>query len=350
MSTPTSEIPQELSDRMDQYEPVKVEGAHVSVHVGTWTGKRSFEKSEFRNKDGKGIESRTAPMQVYTIDCPELKRVQTIGQNIRKNLDSRLHSLQMATVNTHITGEGVGQGRRIKTRFIPMARLAAWWRRHQALKKSFDKAVDAFIAVYEEARKSELPRLQKDGLADQIKWPTVETLRSHFYITEDIRVASWETNMAESISEYAEKQGNKSEVEVLNELAQAQEVRLRHEIGKAADQLASALAENMEQAYSEMLAILQKKANGERTKLCIARVSEFLEFFTACRALNVSNNKRLNEAISTVENLISTYGVNTPERFKDTVDADPQGLAMAFSDALQEVVDPCSEVQRDLIL
>jgi hypothetical protein len=209
--------------------------------------------------------------------------------------------------------------------------------------------VDAFLAVYEKARETELPRLQKDGLAEQIKWPTSESLRSHFYVTEDVRVASWETNMAESISDYAKKAG-KSEGEILAGLAQAQELKLRQEIGKATDQLAASLAANMEEAYKEMLAILQKKANGERTKLCVARVEDFLEFFTACRSLNVSNNNRLNDAVIAVENLIRNYRVDTPQRFKDAVDSDPQGLAMAFGDALHEIEDPCSEVQRDLIL
>ena len=201
---------EQLLEEIGQPEsPIKTRGAHVSVHVGCPNGLQSFNKEHFRNQEGEDINSKAAPTPVKIYDSPALRRANTLAARIRNAVDDPRYSLQVSkTVNTHVTGEGVGQGRRIKTRFIPLTRVPAWYQAHQALVQDFYAARDQFIdEEYDKAKEEAAARLQRDGLLGDAEYPTKEALRSKFYVTEAVQAASWESNLSNNLLEQAKEAG-----------------------------------------------------------------------------------------------------------------------------------------------
>jgi len=342
--------------------PKKIEGFGIGLTIGFWNGKNSLDKENFRNQDGKDIKSRTAPVSVYLVDMKYLNPVINLAQKIRNNLKSPLHSLQMELPKTE--GEGIGQGRRIVTCVVPPQRLAAWYARHKTLVEEFNKAADTFVEKYEWSKEQVAEKLEKDGLKakkddseerkqelkGKLNYPDAKTLRGRFYVWQDVRAASWNTDLSTSISEIAAESG-KDEGEILTELAQVEKNKHLLTINRAADQLAASLAANMEETYKQIFNILMTKATGGNARLYQVKVERFVEFFQAVKnGLNITGNEDLERVATKVLDLLDSTCKGDAKTFIETVKDDAEAIASLFEQSLVEVEDTCSKVKRRILI
>ncbi len=327
--------------------PSDLTGFHISVHVGFWNGKKSNDKREYRNGKGKEIQAKTAPVQSYIIDMDHLNPVLNLSQKIRKNLDSPLHSLQIQ-YEGNVEGAGVGQGRRIKSRIIPRHRLVAWFKRHNDLVEQFNAAVKTFINNYADSIEKAKPALEADNIFNEDDYPEADKLAGKFYVEVDIRPANWDIDLSQSIGDIA-AEADKSEAEVLHQLIEQESLKHAQRVNSMGDKLCAALASNLEDAFDGMVKILRAKAEGERTRLTLHRVSDFIEFFNAVKSLNVADNPQLNRVAQNVLDKLEAEGLTDPEDFIAGVQASASEVVEALDENLAEVRDVCGELTRKIV-
>lgn len=327
--------------------PSNLTGFHISVHVGFWNGKKSNDKNEYRTKKGDNIAAKTAPVQSYIIAMDHLNPVINISQKLRKNLDSPLHSLQVQ-YEGNTEGEGIGQGRRIKSRIVPRHRLVAWFQRHQQLVAEYDKAVQDFLAHYNEDIERARPALEKDGIFDENDYPSDEDLASKFYVEVDIRPANWDIDLSQSITKIAAESG-KAEADVLKQLVAQEQLKHAQRVNTLGDKMAAALASNMKEILDGMTKILQAKADGERSRLTLKRAQDFVEFFNAVKALNVAGNPALDRVAQNILDTLEDAGLADAEDFIAGVQDNASQVLDTLKDNIVEVDDVFDDSTRDVI-